>query len=319
MNKFRYYKKLFLVGLSAFFNRQLTGPLEVLLSISNKCDIGCLSCFEFSNDPDMKFSVIKRLFNDLDKINTYRVILAGSKNPLEYEKLPELIEYAQNKKFELSIITNLLTFEDMYYLKKFDSFVVSLLAVTKSTFVKVFKNKKFEDQLKAIKNLKKYKKKIRRISVTLFEQNYEDLPHFLRFAKELKVPIFFNHAITSHKPFLEIQNLNKLAKFIKKGVKYSEENNIKSNIGELASYNKKKRIPCFAGFWQSFININGGVYYCCRNSQLLGDINKTSFIKIWYSKGYSKLRKTRYSPGEGDCSECLIAHINQKFSKIFSF
>ena len=307
--------KKFKIGASICFNRQLTGPYEVLLSISNKCSLNCLPCFNLPEREDLDLPTIKRLFDNLDSIKTTRVILAGSKDPLEHKDINELIKYAKTKKFEFGVISNLLVFENIEKVKQFDSILVSLLAVSKPVFSKVFLNRKFETQKKAVDNLQKIKSKVRRISVTLFEQNYEDLLGFLELARKLSLPIYFNYAVTSHKPFLKIQNKKHFESLVKKGSVYSKEYHIKTNLQTLLL--KRKIVPCYTGFWQSFIESNGDVFFCCRNPVILGNIKTASFRKIWYSNAYDKLRKKRYSPGKCKYDECLLKSTNQRIANFF--
>ncbi len=48
---------------------------------------------------------------------------------------------------------------------------------------------------------------------------------------------------------------------------------------------------CSVGFDQTFITSDGEVLPCCFSSEVMGNLHKTSFDKIWFSEKYTKFRK----------------------------
>jgi len=311
-------KKYIGIFLSINLKRQLTGPLEVELNLTSKCDINCLSCFPILNRPDLDFGLIPGLFDSFDGLSVCRVILAGDKNCLLYPKISQLIGLAKKHRFRLGIILNnlSLTKRNLGLLEGFDFIYVSLLSCIKSSFGAVHPGMNYSRFGESVKVMKVLKKKIARINVVLFEQNYREIIDLLRFAKDLSLPIYFNLAVTKHKPQIEIRDKANLKRQINRGAVYAKKQGLCTNLGTIGRIvAEKPHIPCYLGYWQASISLTGDVFFCCRNRVVLGNIKKNSFENIWFSTKYSRLRNQRFKEDITSCDECLFKHLNLRLSQ----
>jgi len=60
---------------------------------------------------------------------------------------------------------------------------------------------------------------------------------------------------------------------------------------ELDTVGLYKKIPCYYGWLNTRIELDGKVYGCCRCYNPLGDIHEDSFKEIWYGDTYKQFRR----------------------------
>lgn len=72
-----------------------------------------------------------------------------------------------------------------------------------------------------------------------------------------------------------------------------------------------RHVPCYYGWLQPRIEINGAVHACCRCQTSLGNIYQKSFHEIWYGQPYQRFRRHaiqintgRDSVPDCDCDRC---------------
>jgi len=89
------------------YNKEKNMGLKINLHITQKCNYHCRYCFaHFENERDLAVGDWKRIIDniyasgDVDSIN-----FAGGE-PVLYSGFPELLAYARNKGFRLSVISN---------------------------------------------------------------------------------------------------------------------------------------------------------------------------------------------------------------------
>ncbi len=308
-------KKYLGVFLSINLRKQLTGPVEVQLMPTSKCDLNCLPCFPFVEESDMDSKLLPALFRSLDILRVGRLVLSGKRNSLLYPNIGFLLKETKKHRFKVGVILNNLTFQKskLPLLSQFDFFYISMLACTPQSYELVHPNFPFSRFKESISVIKSIGSKAKRLNVTLFEQNYTDAISFLRVGGMLKCPVFFNKAVTPHKPEIEIKDKNHFLEILEQARAFAAKNHIQTNLNGI----NKTRFwlpPCYQGYWQTSVTASGSVIFCCRHPIKLGNIIENPLEKIWYSKPYGKLRQTRFH--EGNCKqECLFRHINLGLSK----
>jgi MoaA/NifB/PqqE/SkfB family radical SAM enzyme len=71
--------------------------------------------------------------------------------------------------------------------------------------------------------------------------------------------------------------------------------------------------PCYAGWFQSYVKVDGTVFPCCRCKQAVGRLTEHSFIEIWNGPAYRDFRRRSSDPqqlarmgGECSCPNCCF-------------
>ena len=95
-----------------------TGPFYVDVDLTERCNLQCLGCLYHSprmcsdfraNRTDMRdlpFEMFTRLCNDLASLGTRQLILQGTGEPLLHPQLVEIIAYAKQRGFHVTLLTN---------------------------------------------------------------------------------------------------------------------------------------------------------------------------------------------------------------------
>lgn len=97
-----------------------------------------------------------------------------------------------------------------------------------------------------------------------------------------------------------------------------EKNRIKHNIGHFLSIFSRqvgtaglyKAIPCYFGWLNANIDIDGSVYLCCKCYEPVGNIHESSFREIWYGEKFQKFRAAAKRINRGgqrlpcECARC---------------
>lgn len=98
--------------------KAFVGPEQVVIDITNRCNLRCISCWLYSpllkkdrpKDDWLKKELSKKvlinLINDLVSLGTKRVRFTGGGEPFMHKDLMEVIEYACKKKLLVAITTN---------------------------------------------------------------------------------------------------------------------------------------------------------------------------------------------------------------------
>jgi MoaA/NifB/PqqE/SkfB family radical SAM enzyme len=81
-----------------------------------------------------------------------------------------------------------------------------------------------------------------------------------------------------------------------------------------------ERQPCYAGYSFAAIYPSGDVRPCCHCEPIMGNLQKQSFVDIWRSERYQRMREQMMSIGQNAsaipgclCAECGYVYENEKF------
>lgn len=119
--------------------------------------------------------------------------------------------------------------------------------------------------------------------------------------------IFFNEKLKSYKGRFRIKTL------FDTGEKHLLDlYNFNNRGGSLYKQNSLKR-ECYLPFYKAFIDWNGDVRLCCndwlRKHEVLGNVNKEDFSKIWNSEKLNFVRKNlihKHRKKINPCNKCSI-------------
>ena len=277
----------------------------------------------------INFDTLKKLIEDLHDLGTKRIRLTGGGEPFLYPKIMDTIRLIKEKGMACDITTNfvLLTKEKIKQLFELnvDELVVSLWAGDAETYVKTHPNQtreRFERISENLEFIAQYKEKVRKgpkviMANVISNINYNKIEEMAKFATNVSLDELYFTLIDPIKGRTDCLLLNdqerkillKKLKNVKKIVEaYNKKSKIhKINIDDINRFTGKVKSkkandgeynlsvinkPCYVGWIFSRVLANGDVVPCCRAVMYsMGNINKQSFKKIWFSDEYDKFRE----------------------------
>jgi len=98
--------------------KAFTGPEQVVIDITNRCNLRCISCWLYSpllnkNKPSKEWlkkelpkDALYRLIDDLASLGTKKIRFTGGGEPFMHKDLMEIVGFAKRKRLEVAITTN---------------------------------------------------------------------------------------------------------------------------------------------------------------------------------------------------------------------
>jgi radical SAM protein with 4Fe4S-binding SPASM domain len=181
----------------------------------------------------------------------------------------------------------------------------------------------FQKVIKTINDFEKTKKKFNtdfpflRITTVINKLNYMSLDEVVELANNLGIEaINFSTLVefkTNKEFWMKGLNEKELRKSLEKAFKKSKKLKIHTNLESIIEFGvleHKKPKFCFAPWLMAFINASGKVMVCCTlaslYSNIIGDINNSSFKDIWFGKKMEEFRKrVRKKKLPGKCEKCI--------------
>lgn len=291
------------VGLGILTGRVLTGPMEVSVDLTRKCNLDCLMCWwwspllekcpslEWANQ-EIDYELFKQLICDFKRLQVKMVILGGQGEPFLYPKLLEAVKLVKQAGMEVSIITsgfflNQKNIKAIFDLET-DYLDVSLQAATAGTYLAIHPGQNSEtfnrikEQLIFLSKLKKTHhrtKPLVQMVDTICRLNYQETAKLVELAKELGAEsISFKRldVIPQTKGLLltegQLKELETLLDEAERkagqlGIRTSAASYRKYVLSGLTSgvYTRQlyREIPCYVGWRVVRVLSNGDVIPCC--------------------------------------------------------
>lgn len=273
-------------------------PLCLDIETASICDLACPHCFrEYIITPDkiMNFELYKKIIDTAVKWKVPSIKLNWRGEPLLNPKLSKFINYAKNNGIlEVSINTNATNLDEKKSNELIDSgldlIIYSFDGGTKKTYEKMrpsrFKNNKFEDVLKNIRQFNEIKKKrmkkfpITKIQMVLTNETRKEIKNFYDLfsncVDDVTVTQYTERG--GNLDSIDIDKRNKLANYLNQNNLDNETNFYVGADDEI--YVSSGRKPCEQLFQRLMITFDGRVAMCCHDwgaQHCLGFIDKRSF------------------------------------------
>jgi MoaA/NifB/PqqE/SkfB family radical SAM enzyme len=291
------------VALGLITRKVLTGPIEVSVDLTRRCNLDCIMCWwhtpllrqtpplEWLNQ-EIDYEIFKQLICDFKKIKVKRINLGGQGEPFLYTKLLEAIEFAKRAGIEVALITSGFFFNKDNIKAIFDLKVdwidVSLQAATEQTYLKTHPKQqrgtfsRIKEQLLLLSQLKKGSHSVIptvRLIHVICNLNYHEVVKIVELAKDVGVEsVGFKRM--SVIPETKVLLLNKeqlegLRDLLDKAEARALELGIDNSISNYRKYILEglttgvyttdfySLIPCYAGWYSARILENGDVIPCC--------------------------------------------------------
>ncbi len=284
-------------------NRPFTGPLEVAIDITRRCNLRCITCWIYSPlrkekvntdwaKEEMDFEFFKRIVNELKRLDVKKITIGGDGDPFIHPKIIEMLAYVKNTGCRVDTVTSGAYFDERKIESVvklgIDSLTISTLAVTPKTYVATHpaqKEKVFEKVKRSIALLSELKAKSKQTLpyLTLVDVicnlNYFEIDKMINLARETGAEaVGFKRmsVIPDTKSLLLTESQSKeLKEKLKAAKEKADRFGIKTNIEKYQAfllsgiqtghYTSKiySKIPCYIGWLYSRILTNGDVVPCC--------------------------------------------------------
>lgn len=284
-------------------------PTSVYIKITTECMLKCEFCSQAGNNKEtMKFNSIKKILINLKKIGVLYIYYTGGE-PLMHEEIEKILEYGYELGFKQFLVTNGVLLNIKKNIAKYLIGVGISLHGKEETHNKLVGNVDcFEKILKNIQLIRKQNSNIQiniNCTVTQYNSNKEDLEYLAKLCKKnnYKFSIARLNYIGNGCNYSYI-NLNHTLRL----VEYLKEKKYEITISNCIApcVVDKKFIyfthGCGAGQTISAIESNGDVKICSSSNNVIGNIFKKSFIKIWNSNKMKKYKKMKWI--SKDCRIC---------------
>lgn len=166
----------------------LSGPLEIVLNITNSCNLDCMHCFNNSNAESFQHELPDNVFlgvvDDICKLKPYNVCFSGGEPLLREKLLMESIERFAAQGIRVSMVTNG-TLLDNAVLKKLISAGITEISISLDGMNPQTHNflrhseSAYQSTLNALELLKHSRFELYDITFTITKLNAEELEDFL--------------------------------------------------------------------------------------------------------------------------------------------
>jgi radical SAM protein with 4Fe4S-binding SPASM domain len=295
-------------------------PITLCIGLTTKCNLNCRHCSADANSENVFFphSELITIIDTAKELGVKKLIFGGGE-PLLYEQLFDVCEYALAQGFKVSFVTNGTLVSEM--MDRFSRILdyrhsfevgVSLDGHTPEIHGYFRPAETFDPAVEAINLLKNEGFNVS-VSCVLSKGNIETIPDFLKFLLSL------NQYDIRFLPFTllgrgkdcaeEMFSSAELYGLIKEQQEWREVfgNNISINFPwEFLSLPVEKRqpSPCETGYLRLWINCSGDIFPCPHmETVVIGNIFRNSISDVWNK---SPILKALRNPAllKGTCASC---------------
>lgn len=309
--------------LGFIFEAPLIGPRDVVLSLSNICNLNCIYCegqtpllgenFKKIERNMLDFESVKELIYDFYNLGVDEILIIGSGEPTVHPNFIDIFCIIQKLGIRINLYSNGLNLNKKIIeeMSKFDNWeaTLSISASNYKTYEELHPNTKEEDFNKLKENIKYLcnlnpEKKIYLLSV-VNKLNFDQMEDFIYFAKELGVKsvkfqmVRVDYTIGTEFLKLDENQLKELPRKIERLKEIAKKENIEvvgDLFHEIKGLNKSgnwsyfsEKNPCYAGWMMSFVTEDKKINFCCGR-KTVSIMNNKSFLEIWNSKIYNDFR-----------------------------
>ena len=315
LSRLKYVTRL---KLSKIFNRSFLPPIEVLFTLTNRCNLRCIMC-NFHNFPmdiadELSTKNVTSMIAQIADLRIKNVVLSGGE-PLLREDLFEIIHYA----FSLGIDTTLLTngtIMNEAIINKINSSGLNSICLSidgleeKHDYIRG--EGAFKKSMYFIKMVSERCPSVSlNITTTIMDCNLEDIPRLLQLWEKMKIKIKvsfqpvipdntdWNIKEKGNSLWVPEHRLALLDKIIDETVAFKKKNDIIANdyyfLELIKHYFKedlhkmKRKAHCYEGFKRFTITAGGRIWIC--GTEMKSSIIEKGLKRCWNSPEVRKKRQ----------------------------
>lgn len=298
-----------------------TYPLNVELSLTNRCNADCVWCSDRgireAFGGDLEIEVVNRLIDDLAAGGCKGIVIEGGGEPALYSEFEAVVRRIGESGMKVGLLTNGSIFNYEKVLNYFEFVRVSLDASTNGQMQALKRSSVFTlDSI--LENLARMvamrgPATVIGTSYVLSNQNVENLEGVIERLKDIGVDYIYIRPVVNHPELtlreFDVEKFERLStdrfSVMMRGI---EENMITGNDHK----------PCNAHSVTSVVTANGNVYICGRLNIYkdwlpLGNLHQNSYREIWLGEE-RKRQALLLKSGEfcaGKCPSCRITKFNR--------
>ncbi len=284
-----------LAGLTS--GKTLTGPEEVVLHITNQCNLSCRFCFYHApksphQPPKHQHMALRRvlsILNDCVDLNVDRIIFSGEGEPSSHPHFQKMLRHLEPLPLSVSLFSNG-AFPARYCrdIIRAQQIVINLGALNAKTYHAVHGKNLFSHvtaNIHRLAQLRKTHNQKFRIEVTY-------LLNTLNLAPQQKILLF-------------MKSLGVDATRI--SVANSFEHTRPIHLPSPRAQHDIKPVPC--GWYSASVRLDGKLNICCYlPHEIAADLNAVSLKKAWHSGSFKRMRQTvlsgKYWNMHDGCCHC---------------
>jgi MoaA/NifB/PqqE/SkfB family radical SAM enzyme len=328
------------------------GPLYMQISISDPCNHRCVMCAyhpptdesvrlgQFGGDLPglMPPEDFKRLVAELRALGTRQIDLVGRGEPLLHPHAAEMVAYAKDSGFTVTMTTNGSRLDATTARKlldaRLDRIRVSLNAGIASTYPRIHVGQTAATHRSIRENVRQLcelrSERTNGLYVTLAfvvgSINFAELVEMVEVAHEVGADAaHFQHSFhmdgTDDMALSDTQYARLVDELIPAALARAKMLRIATDLVALRSTPATYRFggareampPCYIGHFFTVVLGNGNVMACCQTQKSLGSIHAGGFTRVWRSDAYRRFRRAaRRLPLRGaelesyECDRCFF-------------
>jgi len=286
-------------------------PVDIFWELTYNCNHNCIHCYEdcFSTKQmqDLNTDIVFEILKMLHKSGTFNITISGGE-PFIRKDIFDIIEYAKNMNFSLTIYTNgtLLTEKDIIRIKKLNvkKVCISLFSMQPEIHENITKSKgSFTKTVNAIKLLRKHKVDVR-IHCPMLISNYDDYKSVIKFAELYKCELIISPTIICKDDGDKSPMKYSISDNQVKQLMLDKDTETKMELDLIDVSNRLNQYSCDIVFSGLSISADGRVFPCHSFKLEIGHLLNQNIIDIWKdSEVLNKIRNTKIKNIE-HCNTC---------------
>lgn len=275
-------------------------PLYVYLELTDSCNFNCKFCSVNKKSSNfIPVFLAKKVLDELKNNNIYDIYYTGGE-PMLHPSFNEIIEYGNKLGFRQTVLTNgSLIKKKEIILDKITCVCISLHG-SKKVHNLLTKSDNYDSLIDNIKLSNKYTNVKINYTVTSENQDISEMINVLELASKYNVGVSFakyNNVGNGKRNNCSI-DINKFVETLDVLKKRGYEFGINDCISPCLLEDRYEYLShgCGAGYLFASITYDGNVKICPSSNWILGNISKSSFVKIWSQKYLKEYRKFDWIP-----------------------
>jgi radical SAM protein with 4Fe4S-binding SPASM domain len=303
--------------LNNFLKNSQSGLYEIVLSITNKCNLKCLFCYANaakSKNDFIKLAFVKKLFPKLRKLGVQILAITGGE-PLLHKDFFKIVKLAK-KNFKIIFLATNGYFITERIAKKISKSGISNVQISiegnKIIHNSIRRNpRSFERARQAVILLKKYLVDVT-LTPTLIKRNLKDIQYVYNLSKEIGCDMSIKRQISTGRADwnneISPEEYRKAYLFGITKNKISKHPKVLMHCDPLRVIFKKglkknKLSGCIAGFGLIYVRYDGEIFPCSKLPISVGNLNTATINQILNKNQILQELKNRDNL-KGRCGKC---------------
>ena len=334
------------------------GPAWVSLDVTRRCNYVCLGCFfhcvqERPASPgdheitDLPVPLVQKLAADLARMGTPEVILSGEGEPLLHPRFFDIVGCFRQSGITVRAFTNGSLIDEPMATRIVGSGLhvlnVTFWAVNREEHLKWhpginpdYLNRRIE-RVKLLARIRKEssgKPPIVNLQIPLNRLNFTNIGErvdlVLASGCDSVTFAFFHDWGGQFESYgLLPEDGEPLRRELLRAKRSFEAAGVKHNVDQYLARvdlgpGAWRTVPCYAGWFESYIKVDGSVLPCCPCSMVMGSLREKSFPEIWNAPEYKDFRRRSVSPqalgalqASCNCANCSVLMDSARVHRVF--